>query len=186
MKTIYFDNAATTQIKSEVLNRMLPYLSTNYGNASSPYSIGRQSKHAIENARKQVANLINCNFNEIYFTGGGSESDNIALKGFAYANKSKGNHIITSKIEHPAILETCKFLETQGFDISFISVDSNGIISLDELENAITSSTILISIMFANNEIGTIQPIEKIAEISHKHNIVFHTDAVQAVRKYSH
>ncbi len=181
MKTIYFDNAATTKIKTDVLNEILPYLSTEYGNASSPYLIGRNSKHAIENSRIKIANLLNCNPNEIYFTGSGSESDNTALKGFAYSNKSKGNHIITSKIEHPAILETCNFLETQGFEVSYIGVNSDGIINLDELENTIKPSTFLISIMFANNEIGSIQPVKKIAEISHKNNITFHTDAVQAV-----
>ena len=177
---VYADNAATTKIRSEVLNEMIPYLTSNYGNASSLYSIGRTSKHAIDNARAQVASLINCNPNEIYFTSCGSESDNTALKGIAFANKKKGNHIITSKIEHPAILESCKFLEKQGFDISYINVDSDGFINLQELENAIRPTTILISIMFANNEIGTVQPIEDIAEIAHNHNIIFHTDAVQA------
>ena len=181
MKTVYFDNASTTKIKSEVLNEMLPYLSTNYGNASSLYKIGKDSKNAIEYARKQVASLINCNPNEIYFTSCGTESDNTALKGFAYANKNKGNHIITSKIEHPAILETCKFLETQGFDVTYISVNSDGFINLNELKNSIRSTTILISIMFANNEIGTIQPVKEIAKIAHQNNIIFHTDAVQAV-----
>ena len=181
MKEIYFDNSATTPVKSEVLNEMMPFLTTQYGNASSLYSIGRKSKRAIENARKQVAELINCNPNEIYFTAGGSESDNIALKGFVYANKEKGNHIITSKIEHPAILETCRYLQTQCFDVSYINVNEDGIIDLDELQQAIKESTILISVMAANNEIGTIQPIEQIAQIAHKNNIVFHTDAVQAV-----
>ena len=181
MKEIYFDNSATTPIKAEVLNEMMPFLTTEYGNASSLYSIGRKSKKAIENARKQVAELINCNPNEIYFTAGGSESDNMALKGFAYANKEKGNHIITSKIEHPAILETCKTLEKQGFEISYINVDKDGKIKLDELQQQIKPSTILISVMTANNEIGTIQPIEEIAQIAHNHNIIFHTDAVQAV-----
>ncbi len=181
MNIVYFDNAATTRIKSEVLNEMMPYLTLNYGNASSLYSIGRISKHAIENSRIQVANLINCNPNEIYFTSCGSESDNTALKGFAYANSSKGNHIITSKIEHPAILESCKSLEKQGFEISYINVNSDGFIDLNELEQSIKPTTILISIMFANNEIGTIQPINEISSLAHKHNIVFHTDAVQAV-----
>lgn len=156
MKTVYFDNAATTKIKSEVLNEMLPYLSTNYGNASSLYKIGKDSKNAIEYARKQVASLINCDPNEIYFTSCGTESDNTALKGFAYSNKNKGNHIITSKIEHPAILETCKFLESQGFEVTYISVNSDGFLNLNELENSIRPTTILISIMFANNEIGTL------------------------------
>ena len=181
MKEIYFDNSATTPIKSEVLNAMMPFLTTEYGNPSSLYSVGRRAKHAIENARKQVAELLNCNSNEIFFTAGGSESDNLALKGFAYANKEKGNHIITSKIEHPAILETCRTLEKQGFEVSYINVDEDGIIKLEELQKAIKPSTILISVMAANNEIGTIQPIEEIAKIAHSHNIVFHTDAVQAI-----
>ena len=180
MNTIYFDNSATTKIQSEVLNEMMPYLTNNYGNASSLYSIGRQSKRAIENARKQVAELINCDPHEIYFTGGGSESDNLAIKGFAYANKNKGNHIITSKIEHHAILESCEWLQKQGFEVSYINVNKDGFIDLQELENSIKPSTILISIMFANNEIGTIQPIEKISEIAKKHQITLHTDAVQA------
>ena len=181
MDIIYFDNAATTKIKTEVLNEMMPYLTKNYGNASSLYSIGRTSKRAIENARRQVAQLINCNPNEIYFTGSGSESDNTALKGYAYANKSRGNHIITSKIEHSAILETCKNLEDKGFEVSYINVDENGILNLEELKKAIKPSTILISIMFANNEIGTIEPIEEISKIAKENNIIFHTDAVQAL-----
>lgn len=181
MDIIYFDNAATTKIKTEVLNEMMPYLTKDYGNASSLYSIGRTAKIAIENARRQVAQLINCNPNEIYFTGSGSESDNTALKGYAYANKSRGNHIITSKIEHPAILETCKNLENKGFEISYINVDKNGVLNLDELKKEIKASTILISIMFANNEIGTIEPIEEISKIAKENNIIFHTDAVQAL-----
>ena len=160
---------------------MIPYLTKEYGNASSLYSIGRKSKRAIEKARKQVAELINCKTNEIYFTGSGSESDNMALKGYAYANKEKGNHIITSKIEHPAILETCKNLEEKGFEISYIDVNEDGIIKLNELEKAIKPTTIIISIMFANNEIGTIQPIDEIGKIAKKNNIIFHTDAVQAI-----
>lgn len=181
MNIIYLDNSATTPIKSEVLQEMMPYLTTEYGNASSLYSVGRSAKRAIENARNRVAELLNCNHNEIYFTGGGSESDNIALKGFAYANKEKGNHIITSKIEHPAILETCKTLERQGFEVSYINVNEDGIIDVEELRKSIKSNTILISVMTANNEVGTIQPIEEIAKIAHDNNIVFHTDAVQAI-----
>ena len=181
MEIIYLDNAATTKIKTEVLNEMMPYLTTGYGNASSLYSIGRNSKMAIEKARKQVSELIKCNPKEIYFTGCGSESDNMALKGYAYANKNKGNHIITSKIEHPAILETCKTLENQWFEVTYINVDETGRIKLEELKKAIKPETILISIMFANNEIGTIQPVEEIAKIAHNNGIVFHTDAVQAV-----
>ena len=181
MNIIYFDNSATTRIKTDVLNEMMPFLTTEYGNASSIYKIGRSAKRGIENARKKVAKLLNCKSHEIFFTGGGSESNNLALKGFAYANKEKGNHIITSKIEHHAILETCATLEKQGFEVSYIDVDEDGIIKLDELKKAIKPSTILVSVMTANNEIGTIQPIEQISEIAHTHNIVFHTDAVQAI-----
>ena len=181
MNIIYLDNSATTPIKSEVLQEMMPYLTTEYGNDSSLYSVGRSAKIAIEKARNRVAELLNCNHNEIYFTGGGSESDNIALKGFAYANKEKGNHIITSKIEHPAILETCKTLERQGFEVSYINVKEDGIIDVEELRKSIKSNTILISVMTANNEVGTIQPIEEIAKIAHDNNVVFHTDAVQAI-----
>ena len=181
MDIIYLDNSATTKIKSEVLNEMMPYLTTEYGNASSLYSVGRKAKKAIEKARIQVAELINCDAHEIYFTGSGSESDNTALKGFAYANREKGNHIITSKIEHHAILESCETLERQGFEVSYVDVDKNGIIKLDDLKKAIRPSTILISVMSANNEIGSIQPIKEIAQIAHERNIVFHTDAVQAI-----
>ena len=179
--TFYFDNAATTKIKPEVLNEMMPYLTEEYGNPSSLYSIGRSAKRAVERARTQVANLINANRNEIYFTGCGTESDNTALKGIAYGYKDKGNHIITSKIEHNAILESCKMLEKSSFKITYLNVNKDGIINLQELENSITKNTILISIMFANNEIGSIQPIKQIAKIAQKNNIVFHTDAVQAV-----
>ena len=179
--TFYFDNAATTKIKPEVLNEMMPYLTEEYGNPSSLYSIGRSAKRAVERARTQVANLINANRNEIYFTGCGTESDNTALKGIAYGYKDKGNHIITSKIEHNAILESCKMLEKSGFKITYLNVNKDGIINLQELENSITKNTILISIMFANNEIGSIQPIKQIAKIAKQNNIVLHTDAVQAV-----
>lgn len=180
----YFDNAATTRIKEEVLEEMFPYLSVEYGNPSSVYSIGRKARKAIEEARKQVASLINCKSYEIYFTSCGSESDNTALKGLAYAQmykKSGKDHIITSKTEHPAVINTCKTLEKQGFKITYIDVDKNGLLNLNSLENSITERTFLISIMYANNEIGTIQPIDDIAKIAHKHNILFHTDAVQAV-----
>ena len=176
----YFDNAATTRINEEVLKEMFPYLTKEYGNASSMYSIGRQSRRAIENARKQVAQLLNCKPQEIYFTSCGTESDNTALKGVALKNKEKGNHIITSKIEHPAILHTCQNLEKQGFEVTYLNVDEEGTIDLEQLNNSIKPSTILISIMFANNEIGTIEPIEQISYIAKKHNIIFHTDAVQA------
>ena len=179
--TIYFDNAATTRVKIEVLKEMIPYFSEEYGNPSSIHQIGRKAKRAVDFARERVANLINSDKSEIYFTGCGSESDNTALKGIAYKNRSKGNHIITSKIEHPAILDSCKMLEKQGFEITYLNVDKNGFVNLAELENSITDKTILISIMFANNEIGTIEPIEQIAKIAKKRNIIFHTDAVQAV-----
>ena len=176
----YFDNAATTQVKEEVLNTMIPYFGIEYGNPSSMYSIGRSAKRAIDKARKEVSELINCESSEIIFTGCGSESDNTALKGIARANRNKGNHIITSKIEHHAILDSCKTLEKEGFRVTYLNVDSEGVVDLEELKNAISRDTILISIMFANNEIGTIQPIEKISEIARKNNILFHTDAVQA------
>lgn len=178
---IYFDNAATTKVKDEVFKEMVPYLTQEYGNPSSIYNIGRKAKKAIEEAREKVARLIGADKNDIYFTSCGSESDNTALKGIAYSNKNKGNHIITSKIEHHAILESCKQLETQGFEVTYINVNKDGIINLEELKNAIKETTILISIMFANNEIGTIQPIKEIAKIAKQKNIVFHTDAVQAV-----
>lgn len=180
MEIRYFDNAATTKVKEEVLKEMFPYFSVEYGNPSSMYSIGRSSRRAIETARKRVAELINCKPKEIYFTSCGSESDNMALKGIAYANKEKGNHIITSKIEHPAILNSCKTLEKQGYRITYLNVDEEGNIDISELENSINEDTILISIMFANNEIGIIEPIEQISKIAKKHNIIFHTDAVQA------
>ncbi len=181
MKIRYFDNAATTPITEKVLLKMFPYLTTVYGNASAMYGIGRNSKAAIEDARKSVAEIINVNPKEIYFTASGSESDNIAIKGFAHANQNKGKHIITSKIEHHAVLETCETLEKQGFEITYLNVDKEGVVDLNELINSIRADTILISIMYANNEIGTIQPIAKIGGIAKSKNIVFHTDAVQAV-----
>lgn len=181
MKSMYFDNAATTRLDDEVLQEMLPYLKENYGNASSIYKLGRESRKAVEESRERISKVLNCKPNEIYFTAGGSESDNTAIKGIAKANKKKGNHIITSKIEHPAVLETCKQLEKEGFEITYISVDKNGIVDLEELKKSIRPTTILITIMFANNEIGTIQPIEEIGKIAKESNIYFHTDAVQAV-----
>ena len=181
MDTYYFDNAATTKVKDEVLQEMIPYFSEKYGNPSAVYALSREAKKEIEKAREKVANLIGCNKKEIYFTSSGSEADNTAIKGIAYKNKLKGNHIITSKIEHHAILESCRFLEKQGFEITYLNVDKNGFVDLDELRNSIKDDTILISVMFANNEIGTIEPIEDIAKISNERNIVFHTDAVQAI-----
>lgn len=180
MKIRYFDNAATTRVKKEVLDEMLPYFTENYGNPSSLYSIGRISKKAIEEARKKVANLIHANPNEIYFTGCGSESDNTIIKGIAYSYQKKGRHIITSRIEHPAVLHTCQMLEKRGFEVTYLKVDKEGRIDVDELRNSIRNDTILITIMFANNEIGTIQPIEMISKIAKMYNIIFHTDAVQA------
>lgn len=180
-RLIYLDHGATTKVDDRVLNKMLPYFSINYGNASSAYFLGRRNKRIIEESRNIVADCIGASSKEIYFTSCGSESDNLALKGIAYANKNRGKHIITSKIEHPAILNTCKTLEKQGFEVTYLNVDNKGFVKLEELENAIRKDTILISIMFANNEIGTIEPIDKIAKIAKSNNIYFHTDAVQAV-----
>ena len=180
-RLIYLDHGATTRVDERVLNKMIPYYSLNFGNPSSVYFIGRRNKRVIEEARQNVASCLGAKPKEIYFTSCGSESDNLALKGVAYANSSRGKHIITSKIEHSAILNTCATLERQGFKVSYLNVDCNGVINLEELENSITQDTILISIMFANNEIGTIEPIEKISQIAKKHNVYFHTDAVQAV-----
>lgn len=180
MEIRYFDNAATTRVKKEVLEEMLPYFNERYGNPSSLYSIGRISKKAIEEARKKVANLINANPNEIYFTGCGSESDNTIIKGIAYSRRKQGKHIITTQIEHPAVLHTCQVLERQGFEVTYLKVNADGFINIEDLRNAIRNDTILISIMFANNEIGTIEPIEMISKIARMYNIVFHTDAVQA------
>lgn len=177
----YFDHAATTGLKDEVLKEMLPYFIIEYGNPSSIYGIGRKAKRAIEESRKRVARAINAKPKEIYFTGCGSESDNLAIKGIANSLKWKGNHIITSKIEHHAVLNSCKSLENDGFIITYLNVNNKGMISLDELKSAITEKTILITIMTANNEIGTIQPIKEIGRIARKNNIYFHTDAVQAV-----
>ena len=181
MKEIYFDHSATTAVRREVLNEMIPYFNIQYGNPSSLYRIGRNAKRAIEEARENVAYAINCEPFEIYFTSCGSESDNLAIKGFAYANMNKGNHIITSRIEHPAVLNTCKTLEKKGFSVTYLNVDEKGFIDFNELNNVITNKTILISVMMANNEIGTIQNVSKIGEIAHQRNIIFHTDAVQAI-----
>ena len=180
-KKVYMDYSATTYTKPEVLEEMIPYFTENFGNPSSLYSMSDAPKKAISVARERVAKAINAEKEEIFFTAGGSESDNWILKGIAYANKKKGNHIITTKIEHHAILHTCKFLEKDGFEVTYLSVDDTGIINLDELKNAIKDTTILVSVMFANNEIGSIQPIEAIGAICKEKNICFHTDAVQAV-----
>lgn len=179
-KIIYLDNAATTKTAKEVVEAMLPYFTVNYGNPSSIYSLGAISKKAVTESREVIAESLGANTNEIYFTAGGSEADNWALKATANAYSNKGKHIITSKIEHHAILHTCEYLEKQGFEITYLDVDENGFVKPEELEKEIRPDTILISIMYANNEIGTIQPIKEIGEIAHKHGVLFHTDAVQA------
>ena len=179
-KLIYLDNAATTQVYPEVLDAMLPYFTEHYGNPSAIYSFAGESKKAVDEARANVADLINARPEDIYFTGGGSESDNWALKATAEAYESKGKHIITSKIEHHAILHTCAYLEQKGYEVTYLDVDEDGKISLEELEKAIRPDTILISVMFANNEIGSIQPIKEIGRIAKEHGVLFHTDAVQA------
>ena len=181
MENVYFDNAATTRLDEEVLSTMMPYLKDEYGNASAIYRLGKEARRAVEASRESIAKIINCKPNEIYFTAGGSESDNTAIKGIAHAYRNKGNHIITSKIEHPAVMDSCKELEKEGFEVSYISVNDKGVIDLEELKREIRPSTILISVMFANNEIGTVQPIYEIGNIAKKHKIAFHTDAVQAV-----
>ncbi len=180
-KMIYLDHAATTAIKDDVLKEMIPYLTNQYGNPSSFYNLGRKSKKAIEKAREQVASAINAKKSEIYFTSGGTEADNWAIKGIAEHYKNKGKHIITSAIEHHAIINSCKRLEKEGFEISYLPVDEYGKISIEDLKKAIRKDTILISIMMANNEIGTIEPISEIGDIARKNRIVFHTDAIQAV-----
>lgn len=181
MKIRYFDHAATTAVAEEVKDEMLPYFTENYGNASALYDLGKKSKEAINIARRRVAGAINAKPNEIYFTSCGTESDNLILKGIAKAYRNKGNHIITSKIEHPAILNSCRSLEKEGVRVTYLNVDKNGFVDLRELEKAINKDTILISIMMANNEIGTIEPVQEIAEIAHINNVIFHTDAVQAI-----
>ena len=179
-KLIYLDNAATTKTSEEVVAAMLPYFTEYYGNPSSVYEFASESKKAVSNARRTIAETLGAQENEIYFTAGGSEADNWALKATAEAYQSKGKHIITTKIEHHAILHTAEYLEKRGFEITYIGVDENGVVKVDELEKAIRPDTILISVMFANNEIGTMQPIKEIGEIAKKHGVLFHTDAVQA------
>ena len=179
-KMIYLDNAATTKTAPEVVEAMLPYFSEFYGNASTVYEFGGKSKEAVSLAREIIANAIGAKENEIYFTAGGSESDNWAIKATAEAYKDKGKHIITSKIEHHAVLHTCQWLEQNGFEVTYLDVDEFGVVKLEELKKAIRPDTILISIMFANNEIGTIEPVAEIGEIAREHGILFHTDAVQA------
>src|SRR5665648_106823 len=178
---IYVDNAATTKIDIEVINSMLPYLCDEYGNASSIYSFGQNARRAIDGARKQFAIALNSQNNEIFFTSCGSEGNTWAIKGIAHKMGKKGKHVITSVIEHHSVLNACYSLEVEGYEVTYLPVDSNGMVSIKDVENAIRSDTILISIMLANNEIGTIQPIKEITEIAHKHGVLIHTDAVQAV-----
>ena len=178
---IYVDNAATTMLEPKVLEKMMPYLTEYYGNASSIYTFGQKAREVVNQSRETIAKCLNADAKEIYFTSGGTESDNWAIKGVADALSKKGNHIITSAIEHHAVLHTCEFLEKHGYKITYLPVDENGLVNPDDLEKAITDKTILVSIMFANNEIGTIQPIKKLAEVAHNHGVYFHTDAVQAV-----
>jgi cysteine desulfurase len=180
---MYLDNSATTKVSDEVLKEMLPYLKDEFGNPSTLYSIGRESKKALEEARQRVADAINAKKDEIYFTSGGSESDNLAIKGIAFKLQKKGKHIITSEIEHPAVKETLHFLESLDFKVTYLPVYENGIIKIEDLKEAITSETILITIMHGNNEIGTLQPIEEIGKIAHENGILFHTDAVQTFGK---
>ncbi|MGQ9542668.1 MAG: cysteine desulfurase NifS [Candidatus Bathyarchaeia archaeon] len=177
------DNAATTPLDHEVLEAMTPYFSSRYGNASSLHSFGREAYESIEKARRQVAELIGASQNEIIFTSGGTESDNMAIKGIAYKNRDKGKHIITSRIEHPAVLETCNFLESMGFKVTYLPVDRDGLVDLESLTKCITRDTVLVTVMHANNEIGTIEPVRAIGEIAHENGAIFHTDAVQTAGK---
>lgn len=182
-KPVYLDYNATTPIDPEVANEMIPYIHTFFGNPSSSYSIGRKNNDTIEKARKQVAVLINCNAEEIIFTSGGTESNNHAIKGVAFANRHKGKHIIASAIEHPAVTEVCRYLNSLGYEITWIPVDRFGTVNPGDVENAVRPDTVLITIMHANNEVGSIQPIKEIVAIAHQKNIVFHTDAAQSVGK---
>jgi len=179
-RRVYMDHAATTYIKQEVMEEMMPYFTEKFGNPSSVHSFGREARKAVDMARDRTAKALNASGDEIYFTGGGSESDNWAIKGIAQANKHKGNHIITSSIEHHAVLYTCQYLEKMGFEVTYLPVDQYGLVNPDDVKRAITDKTILISIMFANNEIGTIQPVKEIGQIAKEHGVYFHTDAVQA------
>jgi cysteine desulfurase len=183
MRKIYLDHNATTPVHPEVLEVMLPYLKEKFGNPSSIHGFGREAKVALEEAREKVAGLLGASSNEIFFTSGGTESDNLAVKGTAFANRKKGFHIITSKIEHHAILESCKFLEKEGFEVTYLPVNSQGLVDPDDLKKTIRDETTLVSIMYANNEVGTIQPIEELSKISNEKGIHFHTDAVQALGK---
>lgn len=180
MRKIYLDYSATTPVKKEVVDEMLPYFTENFGNASSIHGFGQDAKRALEKARAVVASTMGAPADTVYFTAGGSESDNWAIKGVMRANKAKGNHMITCKIEHHAVLHTCESLEKEGFEVTYLDVDSHGMISLEALKAAIRPTTVLISIMFINNEIGTMQPVEEISKIAHENGVLFHTDAVQA------
>ena len=179
-KRVYFDYSATTPMKKEVLEEMLPFFNIEFGNPSSIHSFGRQGKSVLDTARDKVAKTLNAKSDEIFFTGGGSEADNWAIKGVAFANKAKGNHIITTKIEHHAVLHTCEYLEKEGFEVTYLDVDQYGLVDVDDVKNAIKDNTILITIIYANNEIGTIQPIKEIAQVAKEKGVIFHTDAVQA------
>jgi len=187
MKKVYMDYAATTPVDKQVIDAMIPYFGTYYGNASSMHSFGRDAHDAIDESRKKVGDLLGADADEVIFTAGGTESDNLAIKGVAYLNKkkrdTKGPHIITSAIEHPAVLETCKHLEKQGFNVKYLPVDKYGVVKIEDLERSISKDTFLITVMYANNEIGTIEPIGEIGKIAREHNVVFHTDAVQAIGK---
>jgi cysteine desulfurase len=182
-KRIYMDHNATTPLREEVLEAMLPYLRDEFGNASSLHAFGIRARRAVETAREQVAAALGAQPREIIFTGCGTEADNQAIKGVAFANRSKGDHIITSRVEHKAVLETCEYLEKQGFRVTYLPVDEYGLVSPDDVAQAITDRTILVSVMFANNEVGTIQPIAEIAQVCRERGVYFHTDAVQAVGK---
>lgn len=183
MRRIYLDHNATTPVHPEVLEAMLPYYKDKFGNASSIHGFGKETKVALEESREKVAKLINASPSEIYFTSGGTESDNLAIKGAAFANRKKGKHIITSKIEHHAILESCKFLEKEGFEVTYLPVDGGGLIDPDDLKKAMRKDTILVSLMYANNEVGTIEPLEELCKITKENGVYFHTDAVQAMGK---
>ncbi len=181
---IYLDNGATTKVAKEVIEVMLPYFYEQYGNASSLHSYGREAREAVEEARKIIADSIGANSGEIVFTSGGTESDNFAIRGYAFANKDKGNHIITTRIEHPAVLNTCKELEKQGFEVTYLDVDEDGFVDIEQLKKSITKKTILVSIIHGNNVIGTIQDIENIGKVCEENNIALHTDAVQSYTKF--
>jgi cysteine desulfurase len=183
MKTVYLDHSATTPVHPKVLKAMLPFYEEEYGNASSIHKLGRDARVALDEARETVAKILNAQVKEIYFTSGGTEGDNLAIKGVAYAYREKGNHIITSKIEHEAVLNTCKYLEKNGFEVTYLPVDETGMVSPEEAERAITKQTILISIMHANNEVGTVQPIAQIGAMARQRGVLVHTDAVQTVGK---